>query len=280
MLSANSVGRLLAQLGITCQKPLHRAQERDEALVKQWLRKDYPKIKALAQREKAEIFFGDAAHMRSDHHAGRTWGKRGKTPIVETTGARHRMSLISAITARGHMRFMIKEKGGVNAAVFIEFLKRLMAGDVANFFDIVFKERRRIEHWDNAVKQGRLAAQNMLGRRVAYDEVSYFFCNILELSFNFLGSTREIDERIGRGSLEDRSFTLFYLKNNVGLTASPRGVWARGRAGIGLSFWRGRASGVRSPFSRKEIPNVTVAYADDRRHEAGGFIAGNASHLH
>jgi transposase len=127
-LSANSVGRLLAQLGITCQKPLHRAQERDEALVQQWLKKEYPKIKALAQREKAEIFFGDAAHMRSDHHAGRTWGKRGETPVVETTGARHRMSLISAITARGHMRFMIKEKGGVNAEVFIEFLKRLMTG--------------------------------------------------------------------------------------------------------------------------------------------------------
>src|SRR5277367_6501086 len=63
-----------------------------------------------------------AAHMRSDHHAGRTWGKRGETPVVETTGARHRMNLISAITARGHMRFMIKEKGGVNADVFIEFL--------------------------------------------------------------------------------------------------------------------------------------------------------------
>jgi transposase len=59
---------------------------------------------------------------------GRTWGKRGETPVVETTGARHRMSLISAITARGHMRFMIKEKGGVNADVFIEFLKRLITG--------------------------------------------------------------------------------------------------------------------------------------------------------
>jgi hypothetical protein len=93
------------------------------------------------------------------------------------------------------------------------------ARDVANFLDIVFKERCRIEHWDNAVKQGRLAARNMLGRRLAYDEVSYFFCNILDLSFNFLGSTREIDERISRGSLEDRSFTLFYLKNNV-LSAS------------------------------------------------------------
>src|SRR5208282_3298533 len=89
------------------------------------------------------------------------------------------------------------------------------AGDVANFFDIVFKERRRIEHWDNAVKQGRLAARNMLGRRIAYNEVSYFFCNILDLSFNFLGSTQDVDNRISRGSLEDRSFALFYLKNDV-----------------------------------------------------------------
>src|ERR1700739_3576482 len=84
VLSANSVGRLLAQLGITCQKPLHRAQERDEALVGQWLKKEYPRIKALAQREKAEIFFGDAAHMRSDDHSGRTWGKKGETAGVET----------------------------------------------------------------------------------------------------------------------------------------------------------------------------------------------------
>jgi transposase len=137
VLSANSVGRLLAQLGITCQKPLHRAQERDEALVEQWLKKEYPRIKALAQREKADIFFGDAAHMRSDHHAGRSWGKKGETPIVEATGARHGMSLISAITSRGHMRFMIKEKGGVNAAVFIEFLKRLITGAKRAIFLIV-----------------------------------------------------------------------------------------------------------------------------------------------
>ena len=52
-LSPASVGRLLAQLGITCQKPLRRALERDEALVQQFLKKEYPRIKALAKRENA-----------------------------------------------------------------------------------------------------------------------------------------------------------------------------------------------------------------------------------
>jgi transposase len=136
-LSANSVGRLLAQLGVTCQKPLRRAIERDEALVQQWLDKEYPKIKAMAQRQGADVYFGDAAHIRSDHHAGRTWGRRGETPIVETTGTRHGMSLISAITARGHMRFMIVDKGGVNADIFIEFLKRLISGAERMIFLIV-----------------------------------------------------------------------------------------------------------------------------------------------
>ena len=136
-LSPVSVGRLLAQLGITCQRPLHRALERDEALVRQWLKQDYPRIRALAQQEKADIYFGDAAHMRSDHHAGRTWGKKGETPVVLSTGARYRMSLISAVTSRGHMRFMIKETGGVNAGVFIEFLRRLMIGSKNRIFIIV-----------------------------------------------------------------------------------------------------------------------------------------------
>jgi hypothetical protein len=75
-LSLVSIGQLLAQLGATCQGPLHRALERDEALVQPWLKQEYPKIKALARREKAEIYLGDAAHMRSDHHAGRTWARR------------------------------------------------------------------------------------------------------------------------------------------------------------------------------------------------------------
>jgi transposase len=136
-LAANSVGRLLAQLGVTPQKPLYRAIECDDALVQKWLKAEYPKIKKMAKAEGADIYFGDAAHIRSDHHAGRTWGKKGETPIVTATGARHAMSLISAITSKGHMRFMIKESGGVNADVFIEFLKRLLIGATRPVFLIV-----------------------------------------------------------------------------------------------------------------------------------------------
>ncbi|GLK73455.1 FAD-dependent oxidoreductase [Ancylobacter dichloromethanicus] len=89
------------------------------------------------------------------------------------------------------------------------------AGDVTTFYDPVFARRRHIEHWDNAVKQGRLAARNMMGRRLPYDEVSYFFCQIGEIAFNMLGWPAEAEERIGRGAIEDRSFALFYLRGDV-----------------------------------------------------------------
>ncbi len=135
-LSRVSVGRLLAQLGVTCQKPLHRALQRNETLVHQWLRKDYPQIKRIAIKQGAEIHFGDAASMRSDHHSGRTWGKKGETPAVVSTGARYSLSLISTVTARSQMRFMITT-GGVNSTVFIGFLKRLLVGAKKPIFLIV-----------------------------------------------------------------------------------------------------------------------------------------------
>jgi transposase len=136
-LAKNSVGRLLAQLGITPQKPLYRAAERDEALVEKWLKTEFPKLKKMAKAQDADIYFGDAAHIRSDHHAGSTWGKKGVTPVVSATGARHAMSLISAITSKGRMRFMIKATGGVNADIFIAFLKRLLVGETRKIFLIV-----------------------------------------------------------------------------------------------------------------------------------------------
>jgi transposase len=124
-LSVVSVGRLLKKLGLSCQKPLMRAFQQDPVVVQQWIEEDYPKIKQLAHRQKAEIYFEDEAGIRSDHHFGTTWGMKGTTPIVRTTGARFSVNMISAITSKGKMKFMTYS-GKMKAPVFCEFLKRLI----------------------------------------------------------------------------------------------------------------------------------------------------------
>ena len=74
-LSLASVGRLLKQLGLTCQRPLFRAMEQDPQRVRRWRQRDYPVIREEARRCRAEIYFGDGAGVRSDCHAGTTWAK-------------------------------------------------------------------------------------------------------------------------------------------------------------------------------------------------------------
>jgi transposase len=132
-LSANSVGRLLAQLGITPQKPLWRAYQQDPERVRKWVEEEYPSIAKEAKQLKAEIWFADESGIRSDYHAGTTWGLKGETPVVRTTGARHRLNLLSVVNRRGRIRFMI-EKGGVNGEVMCRFLDRLMVGSTRPVF--------------------------------------------------------------------------------------------------------------------------------------------------
>jgi len=124
-LSKSSVCRLLNQLGLSPQKPLWRAFQKDPARVQKWLSEEYPTIKAEAKKRGAVVYFGDEAGVRSDHHTGTTWAVRGKTPVVQTTGARFGLNLISAVSAQGEMRFMTV-KGTVTAPIFVEFLKRLL----------------------------------------------------------------------------------------------------------------------------------------------------------
>ena len=124
------------QLGLSAQRPLRRAYQQDPERVERWLKEDYPGIRALARQNGAEIWFGDEAGVRSDCHAGTTWGVRGKTPVVSTTGARFGMNLISAVSPRGRMRFMIAPRR-VGAPAFIEFLKRLLHGAARPMFLIV-----------------------------------------------------------------------------------------------------------------------------------------------
>ena len=135
-LSEVSVGRLLRKLGLSPQRPKRKSYQQDTYSVLKWMAEDFKEIKSLAQKVGAEIYFGDESSVKSDYHSGTTWGIRGKTPVVATTGARHKVNLISAITSRGAMKFMATEEN-VNAKVFIEFLKRLVADADTPVFLIV-----------------------------------------------------------------------------------------------------------------------------------------------
>src|ERR1700737_3136344 len=113
MLAANSVGRLLAQIGITCQKPLHRAIERDESLVRQWLKKEYPKIKAMAKKQ---------------------GGAKGDTPIVQATGARHGMSLKRLIKGAERKIFLIVDRGSAHRAKKVSAFVQTLGAKLCLFF--------------------------------------------------------------------------------------------------------------------------------------------------
>ena len=124
-LAVRTVGKYLARWGFTAQKPTRRAYERDPAAVRRWLRRDYPAIVARAKRARGAIFWGDETGLRSDDVRGRSYAPRGRTPVVRVCHRRAGLSLISAVTNRGELRWMVVD-GAVNAPAFIRFLERLV----------------------------------------------------------------------------------------------------------------------------------------------------------
>jgi transposase len=124
-LSEVSVGRLLRKLGLSPQRPLYRAYQQNPQAVARWKAEEYPAIRELAAQVGARIYFADEAGVRSDYHAGTTWAPVGQTPVVATTGDRFGVNLISAVTAKGKLRFAAYE-GSLNGPVFIDFCRRLL----------------------------------------------------------------------------------------------------------------------------------------------------------
>jgi transposase len=131
-----TVGRLLRKWGFTPQKPLRRAYERNPAAVQQWLKEEYPAIRRAAKREKAQIHWGDEMGLRSDHQTGTSYGRRGHTPVIPGTGRRFGCNMISSITNRGRLAFMVFKKR-FTADVMVEFMRRLIRHSRQKVFLIV-----------------------------------------------------------------------------------------------------------------------------------------------
>jgi transposase len=127
-LSVGSVGRILRGLGLSPQRPLHRATQQDPERVARWKAEEYPTIRKEAAQVGATVYFADEAGLRSDYHGGTTWAPVGQTPIVRTTGARHSINMISAVTAKGAMHFTTFI-GKMNAEVFISYCRSILHDD-------------------------------------------------------------------------------------------------------------------------------------------------------
>jgi transposase len=132
-LGLTAVGRLLSGLQITPQKPLRRAYERDSEAVDEWVNKTYPELRKRAKRLGATIFFLDEAGFTSEPNLGRTYGLKGQTPVVRTTGQRQKVSAISAINARGAFWSNVYT-GMLNATRFVKFLKDFRRGGRGRVF--------------------------------------------------------------------------------------------------------------------------------------------------
>jgi len=131
-----TIGDYLKRWGFTPQKPIKRAYERNEKKVKAWLKKEYPAIESRAQKEKAEIHWGDETGISNRDQVGRGYAPKGKTPIRKHAGKRERINMISTVTKLGKIRFMFYEKR-MNSGMLIKFMKRLVKGATKKIFLIL-----------------------------------------------------------------------------------------------------------------------------------------------
>jgi transposase len=135
-LSVWTVGRYLKRWGLTPQKPRRRAFEQDPEAVRRWLAEEYPAIRQAAKAAGATIHWGDEMGLRSDHQAGTSDGRKGQTPVIPGTGQRFRCNVLSTLTNRGQLAFMVF-RGRFTTPVFLRFLRRLLRHAKGRVFLII-----------------------------------------------------------------------------------------------------------------------------------------------
>ena len=135
-LGLSTVQLYLRRWGMTPQKPLTRAKERQPAAIAAWLERDYPAIAKRAKAERATIYGGDETGISNQDQTGRSYAPRGETPVVARTAKRITPSLIAAVSDRGLRRFMLYE-GALDVERFLAFLRRLVKDARQKVFLIV-----------------------------------------------------------------------------------------------------------------------------------------------
>ncbi|WP_250265717.1 IS630 family transposase [Rhodovastum atsumiense] len=149
-LAVRTMSTYLARWNFTAQKPLRRAYEQRPGQVRHWLEKEYPAIQTKARRQKGAIFWGDETGLRSDDVRGRGYAPRGKTPVVRPCHKQANVGLISAVTNKGELRWMVLDRG-ITATLLITFLERLIRDARSKVFLILDRlpvhRGRAVQDW-------------------------------------------------------------------------------------------------------------------------------------
>jgi len=144
-----TVGEYLRRWGFTPQKPIVRAYEKNPKAVKQWLDDTYPGIAERAKAEGAEIHWGDETGLLNNAYYHRSYSPAGRTPTAQLPAKRERVSMISTVTNRGKVRFMLYENA-MNSDTLIKFMGRLIKGADRKLFLILDNLR---SHHSGPVKE-------------------------------------------------------------------------------------------------------------------------------
>jgi transposase len=144
-----TVGEYLKRWGFTPQKPVKRAYEQSSQAVQKWLERDYPVIASRAKQEKAEIHWGDETGIQTGANRVRGFAPKGETPVIRMVAKKSHVSMISAITNQGKVRFMMY-RDAMNSELLIKFMTRLTKDAGRKVFLIL--DNLRVHHSKSAKK--------------------------------------------------------------------------------------------------------------------------------
>ncbi len=142
----STLGVYLARWGFSVQRPTKRAYKQDEEKVKSWVESEFPGISERAKTENAEIYFGDETGLQNQSTCLRGYAPIGKTPVVNTEAKHIKINMLSAISNRGKLRFMLY-KDNMNADKLIDFMRRLVHDSKKKVFLIL--DNLRVHHSRN-----------------------------------------------------------------------------------------------------------------------------------
>jgi transposase len=137
------ISRYLKRWGLTCQRPTKRAYGQDIARIERFKKEEYPVIAKRAKEESADIYWGDETGISNAENYERGFAPKGQPPVLPVETKRARLNMISAITNKGSVRFMIYDKT-MTRQLLLDFMKRLIKDAPRKVFLIL--DNLRVHH--------------------------------------------------------------------------------------------------------------------------------------